>query len=467
MTTVSVTGDRLVPQGVGTRRTALTGAGAVGINLPQDTRVGSGELIRGERPKGGGVYMNRNTIRAAWLAIYHVARGKAGWTNTLLISAFCVAINMVSVQRTYAAVSDCGGSTWVSGGTMQMDLTVPWPANDMAPEAPAGFLRGSGYSRTVTCHMPDGYNQIIYFSGVRSSGGDIWTGTPGVFNDISPMGSFGVGTGSVILSCSGKTSNVGTYPVHKADTANFHGYYISIPCENGTDGTVTATLTITPGTIVAAKNGSLSAAVDNNYKPGNQFCYLLGGCAGIGMSTRSLQNNVRNTTDVRPIFSYIRTPPVNNWGNWACTTTVSDGGLLDWGVLAPPATPNATVGQSLGAEKMLTVTVSCPKDPTGTPWAITGGVYQIRGNVAGPNLQWLGSNNQSIAFEIKDQALGNAVVPVGTAETLQTGDISTANAGQTLLLNKSLTFTPIIASTPLQAGKTTAMATIDVWMRNH
>lgn len=472
MTTVSVTGDRLVPQGVGTRRTVITGAGAPGLTLPQESLEGTGKLLRVECVGGGDGCVNHDADHTSYSQPSQIGHVATRWPKAFCYLLLWITIGLCTMHRAYADVPDCT-YVWNGSGTIYIDPTVPWPAHDLAPGTQVGFVRNSGFSKTVTCHMPDGYDRMYYFNGMRlisGPGNGTLTGEPGVIRSLVNNITADFVTGSAVLSCTGKTTNLGTYPTTSLITSGTKGWYIAVPCENGPDGTVTATLTVSPMTLESTHEGDAIFVPDKGYVDSgiNPACYLLGGCAGIGMSSRSDLANINDSSFMaRMIFQTIYNPHGNSWGNWACTTDINDGGQLNWGVLSPPVDLSPTVGQILGAEKIVTVTVACPKDPNGTAWSITGGVYQIRGNVAGPGLHWLGSDNPSVSFEIKDLTNGGAVVPVGTSTILQSGDISTTNAGQTLLLSKSLSFTPVIARTPLLPGKTTAMATIDVWMRNH
>ncbi|EGH0794879.1 hypothetical protein N3391_003245 [Salmonella enterica subsp. enterica serovar Montevideo] len=444
MTTVGITGDRLVPKEPSLRQTHRGEAGPAADWQNKHRRSrGTRNLI--EIICWRTNYMARLIVFAAVLLI---ALLPPGWA---------------------ASTPSCAGPTWNSGagGSVWANPTIPWPAAGLMPGTPAGYVRASGFTQQLTCTMPDGFDHVIYFNGVRGSQNDTVRVSPGVFDNYSATGPMAVRvvTGNAVVTCNGADgTRSATYPGDAV--AAFIGSYISVPCRNRGDGTVRISVTIEPATLQVPSTGVFQFGSGSTYGASNGTsprCWRYIACIGIAGPSVNPVTAIQDTNLTRTIRNHWQWPNSNTWGSWSCEANIDNNGRIDWGVLPAPSEP--VVGGELGQDVTITATVTCPKTGSSPDWSITGGMYQIRGGQAGPDLHWLSTDNPSIAFRFNDQRTGS-LAEVGTATDLASADITTTEGGQTLVLTKRLTVTPVIARVPISFGRTSGYATIDLWMRN-
>lgn len=442
MTTVGITGDSLVPKEPSLRQTHRGEAGPAADWQNKHRRSrGTSNLI--EIICWRTVYMAR---LIGFTAVLWLAHLQFGWAES---------------------TPSCAGPTWNAGagGSIWLNPTIPWPASDLIPGTPAGYARGSGFTQQLTCTMPDGFDRLMYFNGARDLGDATTVIAPGVFDYRHPWASVRLATGQAVATCNGKDgTRSATYPGDALAAAI--GSYISVPCRNRDDGTVQIIITVEPTTLQVPSTGVLTFHNGSNLGAASGTsgrCMLYSGCIGIAGPSVNPVTAIQDNNLTRTIRNNWQMPYSNSWGSWSCEATIDNNGRIDWGILPAPTEP--IVGNALGPDVTLTATVTCTKTESSPDWSIAGGMYQIRGGQAGPDLHWLSTNNPSIAFRFTDQSTGS-LAEVGTTTNLSSADITTTEGGQTLVLSKRLTVTPVIARGPISYGRTTGNATIDLWMRN-
>lgn len=283
MTTMGITGDRLVPKEPSLRQTHRGEAGPAADWQKKHRRSrGTNNLIEG----------------ICWRTVY---------TGQLI--AFAAGLLFALQQTAWAeSAPSCAGPTWNAGagGSVWADPTIPWPASGLIPGTPAGYQRGSGFAQVLTCAMPDGFDRLIYFNGVRAEGHPNMTKmAPGVFDYYNVTGPTYVrfATGKAVATCSGADgTRSATYPGDAVDA--YIGDYISFPCRNRYDGTVQITITVEPTTLQVPSSGRFGFRNGSNFGGSNGTstnCAVFSGCIGIAGPSVNPFTAIRDTTLTRTI----------------------------------------------------------------------------------------------------------------------------------------------------------------------